>query len=231
MRLATDEYRRYLDLLRTLAPQDWSRSTDCTAWDVRQVAAHNLGMAEMAASIRENLRQNLTAMRGGGVFIDALTALQVRERAGMPPAEIVARYASVPPKAVRGRRRTPGPVRRLTLPVRQRMGGAEERWTFGFLVDTILTRDTWMHRVDTTRATGRDLALSADHDGVLVADVVAEWAQRHGAPCRLLLTGPAGGTWTFGSGGPELELDAVEFCRTISRRGPGDGLLAVEAPF
>ena len=66
---------------------------------------------------------------------------------------------------------------------------------------------------------------------MLIADVVAEWAERHGQPYRLHLTGPAGGTWSAGSGGPELELDAVEFCRVLSGRGAGEGLLAQQVPF
>ena len=85
------------------------------------------------------------------------------------------------------------------------VNGAEEPWTFGYLFETILTRDTWMHRIDTAEATGRPLVLTADHDGVLVADLVAEWAARHGAPFALHLTGPAGGTWSVGTGGEELE--------------------------
>jgi hypothetical protein len=67
-----------------------------------------------------------------------------------------------------------------------------------------------------------------------VADIVAEWAGRHRQPCELTLTGPAGGTWTFdGTGGDPavLELDAVEFCRVLSGRGTGDGLLATRVPF
>jgi hypothetical protein len=88
-----------------------------------------------------------------------------------------------------------------------------------------------MHRVDIARATGRNLHLTADHDGVLVADVAAEWLQRHGRPCRLRLTGPAGGHWVRGEGGPLVELDAVEFCRVLSGRGDGEGLLAVQVPF
>ncbi len=35
-------------------------------------------------------------------------------------------------------------------------------------------------------ATGRAAQLTPEHDGVLVADIVAEWAQRHGQPCRPL---------------------------------------------
>jgi uncharacterized protein (TIGR03083 family) len=231
MRLAATEYSRFLDMLRSLSPEDWTRPTDCPAWDVRQMAAHCLGMAEMAASVRENLRQNREAGRRGGVFIDALTGLQVEERRDMTPEQIIARYADVGPRAARSRRRTPTLVRRLPMPGTETIGGRPERWTFGFLVDTILTRDPWMHRIDIARATGRDLVLTPDHDGVIVADVAAEWAGRHGRPCTLTLTGPVGGSWTFGSDGQHIELDAVEFCRTLSRRAPGTGLLDVEVPF
>ena len=103
--------------------------------------------------------------------------------------------------------------------------------TFGYLFETILTRDTWMHRVDTAEATGRPMVLTAEHGGVLVADVVTEWAARHDAPFTLQLTGPAGGHWQVGEGGTELTLDAVLFARTLSGRASGDGLLTVEVPF
>ncbi|MFA9563321.1 MAG: hypothetical protein ACERLM_01235, partial [Acidimicrobiales bacterium] len=66
----------------------------------------------------------------------------------------------------------------------------------------------------------------------LVAEVAAEWARRHGRPHRLVLTGPAGGT--FSSGDPDaetIELDAVEFCRILSGRAEGPGLLATTVPF
>jgi hypothetical protein len=71
---------------------------------------------------------------------------------------------------------------------------------------------------------------------VLVADVAAEWAQRHGQSCTLTLTGPAGGTWSWGAGGPSLQLDAVEFCRLLAGRGEvpdvdGRDLLATPVPF
>jgi hypothetical protein len=61
--------------------------------------------------------------------------------------------------------------------------------------------------------------------------VVAEWAQRHAAPYRLTLSGPAGGAWARGDGGQEIEMDAVDFCRVLSGRGTGDGLLDVHVPF
>ena len=83
-----------------------------------------------------------------------------------------------------------------------------------------------MHRVDVAQATGRSLDLTPGHDGRIVADVVAEWARRHGKPFTLQLTGPAGGTYTEGSGGVELTCDAIAFCRTLAGRAPGSGLLA-----
>ena len=69
------------------------------------------------------------------------------------------------------------------------------------MTDVIFTRDPWMHRIDISRATGRPLDLTADHDGVIVADVVAEWSDRHGKDFTLTLDGPAGGTWTVGANG------------------------------
>ena len=231
MRLAATEYQRFADLLRSLGPGDWAKPTECPGWDVRAIAAHALGMAEMAASIRETSRQLNLARSHGGVFIDALTALQVNERAGMTPAQITARFAAQAPRAARARRRTPGLIRRRTMPVLQHVGGREEAWTIGYLIDVILTRDPWMHRADIARATGTDLVLTAKHDGALVADVAAEWAARHGQPYTLHLTGPAGGTWRHGDDGPLIETDAIEFCRVLSGRGHTDGLLAVQVPF
>jgi hypothetical protein len=125
----------------------------------------------------------------------------------------------------------PGIVRGRSVPIPQLVGGRPEKWTLGYLIDTILTRDPWMHRVDIARVTGATLVLTADHDGVVVADVVDEWADRHGQPFALRLTGPAGGSWSRGTGGPTLELDAVEFCRSISGRAPSGGLLSTQVPF
>ena len=77
----------------------------------------------------------------------------------------------------------------------------------------------------------------ADHDGRIIAEVAAEWARRHGRPHRLVLTGPAGGTFTSGEPDAEtIELDAVEFCRILSGRAEGRrpaghrGALLIEIP-
>lgn len=216
--LAATEYARFLDLLQHLDRDDWSRPTECPGWDVRAMAGHTVGMAQMATGLRETLRQDRAAKKRGGDPLDALTALQVEEHAHLSPEELVARLAEVGPRAARGRGRMPALVRRAPLPDRQDVGGTTERWTIGFLNDVILTRDPWMHRMDICRATGRTPELTADHDGVLVADVVREWAERHGRPYRLVLGGPAGGTFQHGDDVRELRMDAVDFCRVLSGR-------------
>jgi hypothetical protein len=41
----------------------------------------------------------------------------------------------------------------------------------------------------------------------------------------LVLDGRAGGTFVQGAHGEEYRLDAIEFCRILSGRAKGDGLL------
>ncbi|MGY1848191.1 maleylpyruvate isomerase family mycothiol-dependent enzyme [Blastococcus sp. SYSU DS1021] len=229
-RLAATEYERIVALLRQLDADDWSRPTDCPGWDVRAMAAHVLGMAEMAASVREMARQQRLAGKAGG-GIDALTAVQVRAHADLDGPAVVAALEVTAPRALRGRRRLSRVAGQVKLPEEQVNGTVREFWRTGFLLDVVLTRDVWMHRVDVSRATGREPELTPEHDGVLVADVVAEWAGRHGRPYRLTLTGPAGGQWSAGTDGEQLELDAVEFCRVLSGRGSAAGLLGQQVPF
>lgn len=229
MRLAETEYQRFHQMLQQLAPEDWSTPTDCPGWDVRAVAGHCLGMAEMAASIRQTVHQMRAAKRRGGVMIDALTAVQVEEQAHLTSDQVVTRFARVGPKASRGRRRAPKFVRQREMPDPQPVGAVTEAWTFGYLFDVILTRDPWMHRIDVTHATGQAMELTSDHDGVLVADVVEEWAERLGKPFALELTGPAGGSWT-GPGEPAV-VDAIDFCRALSGRGSVAATQGVDVPF
>ena len=110
LRLAATEYDLCTAVFfLSLEPGHWTAPTDCPAWDVRQMAAHMLGMAEMAASMRENLRQQRLARprpgHAGGLYIDALTQLQVHKRPGWAPDRITGRYQARAPKAVTGRRR------------------------------------------------------------------------------------------------------------------------------
>lgn len=233
MRLAAGEYARFADLLEQLEPEHWGMPTDCPAWDVRAMAGHVLGMTELMTSYVELVRQQLrTALRQrsvGGPMIDSLTAIQVEKNQGLDTAELVAAMRTAGPRAVRGRRRMPAIMRSRTMK-QDTPDGRTEVWTLGFLTDTILTRDPFMHRIDITRATGLPLTPTPEHEGEVVADVVQEWAARHGRPFRLELTGPAGGSWQQGEG-ESITMDALEFCRVLSGRDHGEGLLSIQVPF
>ncbi len=233
MALQRDELERTIALLADLAPHEWTTQTECPAWDVRRMYLHVLGACEGGASLKEQMHQMRAARRTqkaeGGPLEAALSAVQVSEREPLSAGELVERLRAVAPRTIKQRSSLPGVVRNA---VRMKVDGpVVERWRLGYLIDTIYLRDMWMHRVDACRATGRPVELTAAHDGRIVGDVVGEWARRHGRPFSLQLTGPAGGEWSVGEGGPALSLDAVEFCRTLGGRAAGEGLLATIVPF
>src|ERR1700683_741866 len=185
MALRETEFARTVQLLQQLSPDDWERPTVCTLWSVQSMVAHVVGMAEAQASYRQCAHAfRVARKRNGGAMIDAMNACQVRDRAELTPRQLTDGLAGIATKAVRTRRRTPALMRRAVR-LRQDPPFAAERWPYGFLVDTIFTRDTWMHRLDISRATGRAVELTPAHDGRLVADVVGDWARRHGGPFTL----------------------------------------------
>jgi uncharacterized protein (TIGR03083 family) len=231
MILAATEFDRMGAQLTALTPADWARPTVCELRDVREMAAHVLGMAEAQASFRQFAHDFRAAgKRTGGKMIDAMSATQVRERGAMTPAAIISCLAAVAPRAVRAGRRTPALTRRAVR-FKNHPPFDSERWPYGYLVDIVFTRDTWMHRLDISRATKRPMNLTAGHDGRIVADVVTDWARRHAKPFALTLTGPAGGEWRSGETGDQLELDALDFCWTAAARQSGAGLMATKVSF
>lgn len=193
--LASAEYARVADQLRSLTPDDWAQPTDCALWDVRAMAGHTAGMMGDFSGFRPLVRRMRLATRAAkqadGPLVDHMTAGQVVETADLTTDELIARIDEMGPKAARWRAKAPTVFRRM--PMKEEVGGQQETWRMGYLLGTILTRDPWMHRVDISRATGREMVLTHEHDGRIVADVVAEWARRLGRPFRLTLTGPAGG--------------------------------------
>lgn len=229
MQAAAEEYRRLLVLLGDLGDDAWRAPTDCVGWDVRAIVAHLAGGARWPIALRELVRQARQGrrLRPDGDLVDGMNEVQVRERADHTPGQLLEELAAVAPRAVRARARLPRPIRAMPM----RFGPPLGTQPFGYLTDRILTRDAWLHRVDICRAVDRPLLLTADHDGRIVADVVDEWAQLHGQPFELILTGPAGGTWQHGAAGETIELEAITFCRILSGRAAGEGLLATRVNF
>ena len=118
--------------------------------------------------------------------------VQVRDRSGLDPARLTARWDRAVPRALKGRCRFPPFLRPVRIGFEAPLG----KRPLGYLMDIVYTRDVWMHRIDICRATGRQPVLTAGHDGRLIADMVADWAATHHHPFSLRLTGPAGGSYT-----------------------------------
>lgn len=209
-RLARTELDRFLALVESLSGDDWEQPTGCTAWNVREVLAHQAGSYAAYASWAQFRRQYVQNpyVREEDQPVDGINRRQVEDRQGRTPAQLVAELREAGPKAIRTRQRLPWILRKLPLPFGAPIGMARVEW----LTDLIYPRDTWMHRVDICRATGREFVQSADHDGRMVALVVRDLAQNvkgvlDGKTAVYDLTGgPAGGRYRFG---PNPEADAV----------------------
>lgn len=236
--VATAAYGQLFAVLSDLAPTDWAAATECPGWDVSDMVGHLIGAAKANASMRENLRQQRWGLRHrrefGGNPLDATNARQIADHAGLSDQRRLDVLRELSPAAVRGRGRTPLPMRLITVPLSaggSSAGGMPGSVNLGHLVDVVYTRDVWMHTIDILRATGRPPELDEALTRRVAEDVVAEWTGRHGQPVDLTLTGPGGGHYTTGSGGEVLELDVVEFCRAVAGRAPGTGLLATRILF
>jgi uncharacterized protein (TIGR03083 family) len=229
--LAEEEFTRFADLVASLTPEEWATPTDCTGWDVRKMVLHVLGSSDAQASVREfvhQLRRGIPLNKeiDSHHWVDGMNEFQIRERNHLSNDEIVAQVAAVGPNAVKGRWRTPPPARYIPLPFGPPIGWAPLK----YLLDVGFTRDVLAHRIDVHAAIKRPMQLTADHDGRLVADIVAEWADIHGQPFELVLDGPAGGIFTRGVDGEHVEIDTLDFIRTLSGRLSGVGVLSYALP-
>ena len=232
MELAETEYRRFTDLLGQLGPDDWAKQTVNDDWNVKQLTAHVLGFAEGNASFRvfaKGMRDGKKRAKEKGYdhFIHGTNEVQVEEREHFTPDELASRWSTMWPKALKGRRRFPPFLRWIPLDFGPVIG---KKPMGSYLMDVVFTRDTWMHRIDICRAVGLEPALTAEHDGRLIEDMVAEWTKLYDLSVTLHLEGPAGGTYVRGDGDDELTIDAVEWIWILSGRGTGTGLLEKELP-
>jgi uncharacterized protein (TIGR03083 family) len=232
MRIAAVENGKFADLLRSFEPDDWTKPTDCVLWDVRALAAHVVGSAAGQASPREFVRQvrkgrPLVDEIGGQFWWDGMNELQVRERADLSTQELVAEWGATSARALSARTGLPRPIARLPL---LKLPAPVGRQPLSYLFDVGFTRDVWMHRIDLARAAAKTLDVDPDHDGRIVADLVAEWASTHGEPFTLSLGGTPGGQFRSGTGGEHVDMDAIEFCRILAERGHGTGILRHTLP-
>lgn len=217
MAIGQAENAAFLGLLRGLAPEDWTKPTDCQLWDVKDITAHVLGAAEGFTSFRELRHQLLSSRRRRkelGNPLNAMNQIQVEDRRGVSSDEIIARLDEKFDAFIRVRARLGRVGKAIPIYDSSVLGFT----TLRYLTDTIYPRDVFMHRVDISRATNTQLGYQ-DEDRLLVADVVRDWGRRAKPDARLELTGPIGGYFEAGAGTTAITADAVDFCRVLSGRG------------
>lgn len=221
-RMAHEELTRFLALVESLSGDDWQQPTDCTEWSVRDMLAHQAGAYAGGASFAEFRHQYSARPGPGQMLVDAANARQIADRAGQSPADLIGELRRVGPAAIRARQRLPWLLRGLTLPMGPPLGTAP----ISYLTDLIYTRDTWIHRVDICRATGKPFVQTPEHDGRIVALVMRDLAKilapsLRGQSVVYDLTGTAGGRFRIGNT-PEptaiLKMDVLQFNRLASER-------------
>jgi uncharacterized protein (TIGR03083 family) len=227
--IAQTEYTRLLAVLEALSGDDWEQPTYCSEWNVRDMVAHIAGAVAGSSSFAEFKRQNIDAPYGDEVNepVDGTNRLQIEERAQKTTAELVAEFRELGQVAVRNRQRLPWIIRKLRAPM-----GSLGFASFEYLMDTIYPRDQWMHRYDICAATGRQMVVTPEHDGRIVALVLKDIhkklrQQLRERPILLRLTGAVTGEYVFGRGVPKCDL-AIDFfdfnLRASGRIGANDAL-------
>jgi uncharacterized protein (TIGR03083 family) len=214
------QQEKFLSLLNALSESEWNSPTDCELWTVKDIVAHLLGQAQGFTSFAEQGRQ----MWGGalrrkelGTFLNAVNQTQVDARRDREPQEVVAGLREVWPRFLSLRHRL-GRFGKGVPFYDPNLGPT----TLRYLMDTIFARDAFMHRVDVSRATGREIDLGKP-EARLVADVARDWARRHGVDAAIELHGPAGSALIGATGAAAtIRGDAVEFCRVLAGRAAPD---------
>lgn len=229
--LARQEVERLLALLDTLDGDDWAQPTYCTEWTVRDMAAHLAGSCAGFASWGEFKRQTIQNpyAKDAEVQVDGVNKCQIADRAHLSPAEVIEELRVTAPKAIRTRQRLPWLLRAVRVPFGPPLGFAP----IGYLTDTIYTRDEWMHRFDICAATGKPMIMTPEHDGRILALVVADLNGRLDTsvtrPVDLNLRGEAVGWYRLGGAGEPgcaIHMDVGDFALKTSERIDAEEALA-----
>jgi uncharacterized protein (TIGR03083 family) len=216
------QLERMLALLETLAPEDWTQPTACTLWNVRDMVAHQAGGYASGTGYSEMIHQYGGSIipRRGKLPEDIVNDLQVGERAGRSPAELIAELRAVGPVAIRKWAYEFRMAKLAAIP--HAVAGV---LTLRHLMWVIHSRDTWMHRLDICRATGRPFDQTAEQDGRIAALVMRDVAKAlrgklQGKSLLFDLSGIAGGCWKVGVGEPSttIQMDVLDFNIFVSGR-------------
>ena len=211
--LLQTELARFLALVKQLGPEDWKKPTACSAWNVRDILAHQAGGYASGTGYIELIRQAGRRPKAGQLPEDAINEFQLRERADKSPVELIAELQRGGPVGAQKWAYHFRPLKLFSLP---RPDGG--KLSLRHLMWVVHSRDTWMHRLDICRATGRKFEQTREQDGRITELVmldVAEVLERkyHGPALVFELSGIAGGTWKIGRGEPAatIRMDVLNF--------------------
>jgi len=135
--------------------------------------AHLAGSVTGSTSFAEFKRQNIQNPYLKEDPINGVNRLQVEERADKATAELVDEFRQNGQLAVNKRQKLPLPIRKIHLPMGE-LGLA----SFEYLMDVIYPRDQWMHRYDICTATGKEMVMTQEHDGRIVALILLDIAKK-----------------------------------------------------
>lgn len=219
-KLLSVEFERFLALVDTLEAGDWAKPTACTKWSVRDILAHQAGGYTGGTSYREIFRQTMIRPQPGQLIEDAINDQQLAERAGKTPQELLVELRRVGPVAIEkwAYKFRFGKLFGIPHPIPGFL-------TLRYLMWVTHSRDTWMHRLDICRATGKAFVQTPEHDGRIAALVVRDVGRQlegklDGKAILFDLGGVAGGAWQVGRGQPAatVQMDMLDFCIFASGR-------------
>ncbi len=205
---------RLFQVVEQLSPEDWYKPTMCTAWNVRDILAHQAGGYASAASYREFFRQTAAIIKPSDRLPeDVINDMQVGERKNKTPEELVAELRTVGPAGAKMWAYHFRWAKPLAIP--HPVSGS---LSMRHLMWVIHSRDTWMHRLDICRAAGLPFTQTPEHDGRIAELVMVDAAKAlarkaPGISLGFSLSGPAGGMWKTGKGEPDatIRMDVLEF--------------------
>jgi len=212
-RLSQVAYERLLDVLTQLSGADWSQPTYCTEWTVRDMTAHLAGSVTGSTSLAEFQRQNVKNpyLKEFSDPVDGTNKLQLEDRAGKTPAQLVAEFRENGQVAVANRQKLPWAVRKIHLSM-----GSLGFASFEYLMDVIYPRDQWMHRYDICVAADKKMVITPDHDGRIVALVLRDLGrslqkQIGSRTVDLHLVGALEMAYRFGAGSSATAVIQMDF--------------------
>ena len=220
-RIGAFQNERMLSLLRTLDVGEWDAQTDCDRWAVRDIVAHLIGWAECFGSFKEFRHQfgaSIKRRKELGNPVNAQNEQQVEDRRHLSVDELLERYEAATARFLNFRMK----VGKYAHYVPYYDPSIIKFSNLGYISRVIFTRDTFMHRIDICRATGRPPIMARD-DAILMSDVVRDWARRHDVDATIDL-GVVGTFLAGRSGRATISGDAAEFSRVMTGRAAPETL-------